>query len=70
MDKENNETLMIFDVFIDTQSQPKNFGISRTEFWIFVLKNIVQHGMMEYTSKTYKIVMKHIFMIKNIGKKQ
>ena len=32
MKKENDEKLMIFDAFIDTQSQTKNFGISRTEF--------------------------------------
>ena len=32
MNKENDENLMIFDVFIDTQSQPKNLGtfLSRT----------------------------------------
>ena len=35
MNKENDEKLMIFDVFIDTdtQSQFKNLGISRIELW-------------------------------------
>ena len=33
MNKENDKKWMIFDVFIDTQSQYKNVGISRTEFW-------------------------------------
>ena len=40
MNKENDKKLMIFDVFIDTQSQSKNVGISRTEFWTFVLKSV------------------------------
>ena len=32
MNKENDDKLMYFDVCIDTQSQPKNLGISRMYF--------------------------------------
>ena len=34
----NDENLMIFHAFIGTQSQSKNLGTSRTEFWWFLSK--------------------------------
>ena len=38
MRTKNGENLMIFHAFIGTQSQSKNLGTSRTEFWWFLLK--------------------------------
>ena len=38
MRTKNYENLMVFRAFIGTQSQSKNLGASRTEFWWFLLK--------------------------------
>ena len=38
MRTKNGENLMIFHAFIGIQSQFKNLGSSRTEFWWFLLK--------------------------------
>ena len=40
MRTKNDENLMVFRAFIGTQSQFKNLGTSRTEFWWFRLNSV------------------------------